>query len=258
MRILKKIIFILGVLSLLTIILVSTTLFVAKHIRIKEIVENEIEQSLGINVTIREVTLSPLLAQVGLKGVTIHNPDGFAEDELAYLESLRFVFDPIEVLTRKKPNIYLTTLDLKRLNIIKNKEGKINLKELIPVGGSLAKNAETPFYFDVLVLSIGQVKYTDYSGPEKKEHKYTIGIKDATFVGLKDENAVVKMIVYKAIENTDIGRMINMTFVPVVSAVGDTIDSAWSTAKVATKGAWEIATLPLKLIFGKPTKSDGE
>lgn len=258
MRIIRKIVFVLGILSLLTIIMVATTLFVAKHIRIKELVENEIEQNLGINVTIREVTFSPLLAQIGLKGVTIHNPEGFIEDELAYLESLHFAFDPVEILTRKKPNIYLTTLDLKRLNIIKNKEGKINLKELIPVSSSVVKPDETPFYFDVLVLSIGQLKYTDYSGAQKIEHKYTIGIKDAAFVGLKDENAVVKMIVYKAIENTDVGRMINMTFVPVVSAVGDTLDSAWSTAKIASKGAWEIGTLPLKLLFGKTKKSSEE
>lgn len=254
MIILKRIIFILGIISLGIIILLSVTLFGAKHIRIKELVEYEIEQNLGINVTIKEVTFSPLLAQIGLKGVIIHNPDGFVEDELAYLESLHFAFDPIEVLTRKKPNIYLTTLDLKRLNIIKNKEGKINLKELIPVSNSVVKPDETPFYFDVVVLSIGQVKYTDYSAAKKKEHKYSIGIKDAAFVGLRDENAVVKMIVYKAIKNTDVGRMINMTFVPVVSAVNDTIDSAWSTAKVASKGAWEIATLPVKIIFGKANK----
>lgn len=258
MRILKKIILLLGSLSLLIIILISVTLFVVKHLRIREIVENEIEQSLGINVTIKEITFSPLAAQIGLKGVTIHNPDGFAGDELAYLESLHFVFDPIEVLTRKKPSIYLTTLDLKRLNIVKNKEGEINLKELIPVEDSSDEEVETPFYFEVVVLSIGQVKYTDYSGSQKTEHKYTIGIKDAVFVGMNDENAVVKMIVYKAIEHTDIGKLINMTFVPLVSAVSDTMGSAWGTAKVATKGAWEIATLPFKLIIGRQKKSNNE
>jgi len=254
MRILKRIIFILGIASLVIIILLSVTLFVAKHIKIKEIVENEIEHSLGINVTIREITFSPLLAHIGLKGVTIHNPDGFPGDELAYLESLHFIFDPLEVLTQKKPNIYLTGLDLKRLNIIKNKQGKINLQELIPVSGPRVKNIEVPFRFDVVVLSIGQLIYTDYSGSSKRERKYAIGIKDATFVGLNDENAVVKMVIYKALENTDVGKMINMTFVPVVSAVNDTIDSAWSTAKVASKGVWEIATLPMKIIFGKVNK----
>lgn len=252
MKIIKRIIFVLGILSLIIIILVSVTLFVAKHIRIKDIIEKEIEQSLGINVTIGEVTFSPLLAHIGLKRVTIHNPEGFVEDELAYIEYLHFVFDPIEVLTRPKPNIYLMAIDLKRLNIIKNKDALINLKELIPVKDeSNGQDMQTPFYFDVVVLSIGEVRYIDDSAPVRKETKYAIDIKDATFVGLKDENTVVKMIVYKAIQNTNIGKLINLTIVPVISAIGDTVDAAWSTAKIGSKGIWSIGTLPIKLIFGK-------
>ncbi|TAM42930.1 AsmA family protein [bacterium] len=251
MRILKRIIFILGVLSLAILILLSVSFFVLKHLKIKEIVENEIEHSLGIGITINELEFSPLLAHIGLKGITVHNPPGFPEDELAYIESLHFVFDPIEIITRRKPNIYLMALDLKRLNIVKNKEGKINIKELIPVKDeTAAAEAKAPFYFDVLILSLGQVTYSDYSGARKKEYKYTIGLKDAAFVGLKDENAVVRMVVYKALENTEIGKLINLTIVPVLSSIEDTVDAAWGTAKIGAKGIWEIGTLPIKLLSG--------
>ena len=252
MKILRRIIFSLGLLSLIILILLSVTFFVLKHLKIKEIVENEIEHSLGISITIKELEFSPFLAHIGLKGITVHNPPGFPEDELAYIESLHFVFDPVEIITRSKPNIYLMALDLKRLNIAKNKEGKINIKELIPVkDGPAVKEAETPFYFDVLVLSVGEVTYSDYSGRSKREYKYTIGLKDAAFVGLKDENAVVRMVVYKALENTKIGRLINLTIVPVISSIGDTVDAAWGTAKIGAKSAWEIGTLPIKLLFGE-------
>lgn len=239
---------------MIVIILLGGTFYLAKHIRLKDIVEKEIEESLGINVSIGEITYSPLLAHIWLKQVTIHNPAGFSEDELAYIEYLHFVFDPLELIIRKKPNIYLTAINLKRLSIIKNKERKINLKELIPVKDVTdpkgAGSPANPFYFDVLVLSIGEVKYTDENTHPRKEVKYNIGIKDATFVGLTDENAVVKMIVYKAIQNTDLGKLINLTVVPVFSAISNTVDSAWSTAKVGSKGIWEIGILPIKLILG--------
>ncbi len=252
MKILRRIIFTLGVLSLCILILLLVTFFVVKNFKIKDIVENEIEHSLGINITINEIEFSPFLAHIGLKGVTVHNPAGFPEDELAYIESLHFVFDPIEIVTRRKPNIYLLALDLRRLNIVKNREGKINIKELISVRDDPAvRNTETPFYFDVLVLSIGQVTYSDYSGSSKKEYRYNIGIKDVALVGLKDENVVVKMVVYKALENTEIGRLINLTIVPVISSIGDTVDAAWGTAKIGAKSIWEIGTLPIKLFFGE-------
>lgn len=251
MRVLKRLLITLGIFFLvLQILLFSVFLFV-KHLRIKEIVERQIEHDLGINVTIDKIEFSPLLVHIGVSGITIHNPEGFSEGELAYINSIHFVIDPLETIIRRKPNIYLFTLNLERLNIIKNKEGKVNIKEIVPVTeGKPSKETETHFYFAVLVLSIGEVKYIDYTGPYKVEHKYPIKLKNAAFAGLKDEKEVIKVIVYKAIENTDIGKLINLTIVPVVTQLRDTMDSAWGAAKTGAKSAWGIVTLPFKLLSG--------
>jgi len=252
MKIIRKLILTFGVIFLVLVILLIASFIITKHLKIREIVESQIEQSLGIDVSIDKIEFSPLLAHVGASGITIHNPSGFEEKELAYIDAIHFVFDPIEVITSKKPNIYLLGLNLKRLNIIKNKEGKVNIEEINPLTNEdAAIQDKTPFYFNVLVLSVGQVRFTDYSGPDKKEHVYTIGIKNAAFVSLIDEQQVVRLIVSKAIENTDIGKIINLKIVPVVSQIGDTFNSAWGTAKAGAKGAWGIATLPFNLLFGK-------
>ncbi|MFA5276102.1 MAG: hypothetical protein WC417_04330 [Candidatus Omnitrophota bacterium] len=252
MTIIKRFLIFLGLVFSFLLILSFTSFFILKNLRIKEIIEDEIEHSLGINVTIEKVEFSPLFTRIGATGITIHNPAGFLEDELAYINSIYFVFDPAEMLSRNKPNIYLFAFDLKRLNIIKNSAGKVNIKEIIPVKDEKAEeNDQTPFYFDVAVLSIGEVKYTDYTQGVKKGTTYRIGIKNAAFVGLKDEQELTRMIIYKAIENTDIGRLVNLKIIPVVSQVGDTIDAAWATAKSGVKSAWSIVSLPVNLIFGK-------
>jgi hypothetical protein len=252
MKIIKRFLIFLGLVFFILFILSVISFFILKNLRIKEIIEHEIEHSLGINVTIEKVEFSPLFARVGATGVTIHNPAGFPEKELAYINSIYFIFDPLEAIGRVKPNIYLFALDLKRLNIIKNSEGEVNIKEIVGVKDEESgKNDQTPFYFDVAVLSIGEVKYTDYTRKVKKETTYRIGIKNAVFVGLKDEQEVTKMIIYKAIENTDIGRLINLKIIPVVAQVGNTIDAAWATAKSGAKSAWSIVSLPVNLIFGK-------
>lgn len=252
MKILKRIVMAFGIIFLLLSVLLFTCFAIIKNLKIKNIIENEIEQSLGIRVKIEKVEFSPLLTHVGVSGISIYNPDGFVEEELAYINSIHFVFDPVEIMVRKKPNIYLFGLDLKYLNIIKNNEGKINIEEINPlINQDAVTQDKTPFYFDILILSVGQVKYTDYSGSIKKEHTYHIGIKDAVFINLKDEQEVVKMIVSKAIENTDIGKLINLKIIPVVSQVGDTVGAAWGTAKAGVKGAWSIAVLPFNLLFEK-------
>ncbi|MDD2752659.1 MAG: hypothetical protein PHN59_05965, partial [Candidatus Omnitrophica bacterium] len=95
MKFFRKIIIFLGIVFCIFLILCTTVLFVLKHLRIKEIVEDEIEHSLGIKVTIEKIDFSPLLAHVGASGITIHNPAGFGQEELAYINSIHFVCDPV-------------------------------------------------------------------------------------------------------------------------------------------------------------------
>ncbi|MDD5155992.1 MAG: hypothetical protein PHF11_05895 [Candidatus Omnitrophica bacterium] len=248
---LKRLIASLGIIFLILLVLFFSLFWFIKHLRIKEIVEREIEHSLGINVTIEKLEFSPLLAHIGAYGITVHNPPGFNGGELAYISALHAMFDPVEMLTRKKPNIYLFTVDLNRLNIIKNKDGRVNIKEIIPIKEDGPGEEQAGFYFDVLVLSVGRVSYAEYAGQAKKVYEYPIGLKNAAFIGLKDENEVVKEVIYRAIQNTSIGRLINLSVVPVVSQLNNTLNSAWDTAKSGAKGAMEIATLPFTLLFGK-------
>jgi len=251
MKMIKRLFMFLGTIFLIICILVVSTFIFVKHLKIKEIVEKEIENSLGIEVTIENIELSPLLTHIRATGVTIHNPAGFPEDELAYIKSIDFVFDPIEILTRVKPSVYVFALDLERLNIIKNSFGQVNIEQIIPVKYMNASNTDkTPFYFDIIVLSVGQIRYADYTHKVKEDKRYLINMKYATFIGLKDEQDVVKMVVSKAIENTDIGKLINLKIKPVASQIGDTMSSAWSTAKSGGRSAWSIMTFPFKAVLG--------
>lgn len=251
MKILKSIFLILGAILLVILIVSAALLFYIRSLDVKQIIEREIESQLGIKVTIEKLEFSQLLTHIEAKGVTIHNPPGFDADELAYINSIYFVLDPAQAIISKKPNIYLFSLDMARLNIIKNKEGKINLKELIPIKDVSPNKDETPFYFDVLVLSIGEVNYTEFAPSGNKTHKYPVAIKNEAFFNLPNEDDLIKLIVCKAVQNTDIAKIINLTFVPIFSNVSSTINSALGTAKTGAKSAWEIAVLPFKLIFKK-------
>jgi len=252
MKIIRKLIFAFGIIFISLAIFLLASFAVIKHLKIKEIVESQIENSLGINISIEKIEFSPLLAHIWVSGITIHNPRDFIENELAYIEMIHFVFDPVEFMIKKKPNIYLLGLDLKRLNIIKNVDGKVNIEEINPLKDKdAALKDKTPFYFDLLVLSVGSVRYVDYSGPKKKEHLYLIGLKNATFVGLKDEQDVVRMVVAKAIENTDIGKIINLKIIPVVSQINETFSSALGTAKTGARSIRGIIKLPFDLLFGR-------
>lgn len=252
MNIFKRLVFAMGIVSLIITILSVVLFLIIKHLKIKDLVESQLESTLGVQVSIGKLFYSPLLSQIGAKDVTVHNPPGFREDVMAYIPSISFVFDPIDMIILKKPNIYLFTINLDKLNIIKNEKGQANIASLGSAGSSVSPhNDAIPFYFDVVVLSIGEVNYTEYSSSGKKTHKYTIGLVNRAFLNLSDGKQVMRLIIGKAIENTDIGKLINLTFVPVVSPVYNTVNSAWGTIKTGTKSAGEIVAFPFKLIFKK-------
>ncbi|MFA5659752.1 MAG: AsmA family protein [Oscillospiraceae bacterium] len=248
MRILKRFILAFGIIFLLLAVFLAATVFVVKHLRIKDIVEYEIEQELGINVTIKEITFSPFLAHVAALGVTVHNPKGFPSEELAYINAMHFTFDPIEILFQRKPNIYLFTIDIERLNVIRNVQKKINIKELIPDKEQEDVSKEqTPFYFDAAVVSISQVNFIDYSSGHKKEHHYPVKIKNATFLDLKNGSDVVRLVISEAINCTDIGKLIHVTFAPVDT----TVSAVWNVTNSGVKGVWDIVKMPFDLLRGK-------
>lgn len=253
MKIIKKITIFFGVVFLILVLLLSTLFLLIRNIKAKDLVVNEIKKELGINVTIRDLDFSPLLTLIRARGVTIHNPSGFDEQEMAYLDYIDIVWDPMEVIMRKNPHIYIAVIDLTRLNIVKNKQGKVNIKELLPIKEKTvsAKHDTTPFCFDILVLTINEIHYTEYSGSTKKISKYKIGIKNQVFTNLKDEDQLVRLIVAKAIENTDIGKLINLTISPLTSNVFETINAAMGTAKTGARSIFEAASMPFKMLVGK-------
>lgn len=53
---------------------------------------------------------------------------GSLDYELAYINSIHFLTDLIEIITRAKPHIYVCAVDLERLNIIKNNSGGFNVQ----------------------------------------------------------------------------------------------------------------------------------
>ncbi|MFA5144482.1 MAG: AsmA family protein [Candidatus Omnitrophota bacterium] len=252
MKIIEKIITFLGIVFLIIAVLSFALFWMIKNIKAKDLIERRIERDLGINVTIEKLELSPLLTFVKAEGITIHNPEGFNEDELAYIASLSLIWDPLEMVLSKKPNIYLVALDLERLNVVKNQQGRINIKELIPIKEEEAPSEDkTSPYLNTLILSIKEVNYTNYAAAVKQTHKYTINMKNQLFIDLKDGDELMRLVIYKAIQNTDIGRLVNLTVRPIVSNVTDTVDAALGTAKAGAKGALEIAWLPFKLLFNK-------
>jgi len=249
MRAVKIIFIVLGGIFLVFSIICSAAFFLLKRVDFKAIIEKEIKTELGVNVSIQKLNISPLFTRVSAINIYVDNPAGFEEKELAYISQLHLLWDPVEAIIRKKPNIYACAIDLKRLNVVKNKEGLVNLNELPIIKNP--KPDQQPFFFYLLLISVGELNYTQYNHKgQKATRNYPVHIYREAFYNVKDEDDVAKMVIYKAIGTTEVGKLANITIVPVVSDVSDTVSSAWVTVRSGAKSAAEIVAIPFKLIFG--------
>ena len=106
-----------------------------------------------------------------------------------------------------------------------------------------------PFHPKAVVLSLGELNFIDYKTSAKGTlKKYNLGINNQIFYGLEDGDEVVKLVVAKIIENTHLGKVINLSVKPVY----DIVNTSWGMVKSNTKAIWSVATWPFKFLFVRP------
>lgn len=227
--------------------------FVAlKNIIVSRLLEKAAEGILGLNITIKDLDVSPLGTHLRMEGLTIYNPGGFEEKEMAYIPLVSIVCDPLEYIKNKKVHFYLLDLNVERINIVKNSEGLVNIKEIkvIQHSGQQQKGEKKSFSIEILRLGLGDIYYTDHrSGGATKTRKFSVHIKDAMFSNIDSPQDIIDLVILKILANTEIGKLINMSIVPIVSDVSDVVVLTGKTVEATIKGFLDGITMPLKILF---------
>jgi hypothetical protein len=107
--------------------------------------------------------------------------------------------------------------------VVKNKNGQLNLDHLKPAGskdasGKTSKPAKAPqMQIDSLRLKIGKVIYKDYSaGGEPSVQVFDLNL-DESYSNVSNVNAILPLIVTKALYNTTVGKLVNFDVKGLVS-----------------------------------------
>jgi len=225
---------------LLIIIFIFLVIFFAfvatKNIVVNKLLDMFLEKELEVNINIRDLDVSLLGGHIRIEGLTIDNPQGFPKREFVYIPSLEIVCNPFEYLKTKKLYVYFLDLNIERINIIKNEDGTINLKQFKVLE---RKESNTPPFLliDMFRLRLDDVYFIEYSLHHKPILKrYNVNIKDIGFGNLNSFEDVVKLIVLKIISQTDIGKLINISIAPFVEDTKDIILLTGKTIKDTLKG----------------------
>ena len=245
--------------KLITIIIILVVMLfilaVAKDQIVKTIVATAIEKTVGAKISIGSFSLSLLTHTLEMKDFKMYNPSGFPKGLLIDLAYIRVDLD-VPALLKKELHLRELTVELQELDLVKNKEGQLNVDSLKvsedeePEKTAIPAKEEMPLRIDILNLNIGKIVSKDYTASGEPLVKvYDINI-NKTYKNITSLRQLVMLILTEPMKSAGIkgakiyglAALTGVGFVPI--AVGTTImgkDNAQETFAVGFNKAYDAA-----------------
>ena len=243
-------------LSTLIILIILVSIFILlKNIITHYALEAAIEKNYNIEISIRDLDVSFTGRHVRMEDVTIYNPPEFKERVAGFLTKVEIYFKPISYLVRRKWHFNYLGVEIDKMNIIRNKDGTINLKrldELRKDGFHQIEDKEeagqrrSRLEVDMFHLKINEVYYIDHTPRGKPKTMYFELNFDKGFENIDSFKDVGDLILYTMISKTTIGKLLNLATGPLTE---DITNIVMLPGRVATDTIKSILRLPF--IFRK-------
>lgn len=229
----KKIFIVVAVLIVLIAAVGSAAIFWRNPL-VKMLLTKGIKEATGVNVMIEEVDVVFVPSTIKLRDVILFNPQGYPERIMADIPEIFIDYD-LHAIRRGDLHFRRVKLDLRKIAIIKDKHGRVNVDYLKKSGGGeeaveakgkpiegekpvVKKDGKTnsnSFRIDRLELKIGKVVYRDYSPdapvPELELNFYTHDV----FKNVTSLAQVVRIVLARAVYKTTIQDLVGIDISPL-------------------------------------------
>jgi len=169
---------------------------------VRAIMEHNIRAQTGMDAEIGRVKLGLLEPTLEIQDLKIFNPPSFGGTPFLDIAEIHAEYDRA-ALAQKQIHLTLLRFNLAELDIVKNREGQINIQAL--AGKSKTKpgvaapsfKKETGYDFngiDALNVSFNKARYIDLQNP-KNNREQTIGIQNCVVPKVKSANDLAGLFV---------------------------------------------------------------
>ncbi|MGA2775658.1 MAG: AsmA family protein [Candidatus Omnitrophota bacterium] len=155
---------------LIVIIIAFFTIGILKDQIIKSVVTVVATQVTGAPVHIDGFSLGLFKHSIRISASRMFNPSGFPRGILVDLPRINVDYD-LSALLRKKLHLFNVEVELKEMDLVRNKEGKLNVDALKVVEEGKNKqgkpSGQMPLQIDMLKLGMGRIILKDYSSEKE-------------------------------------------------------------------------------------------
>jgi uncharacterized protein involved in outer membrane biogenesis len=233
---------------------------IGKNLIAKTAVKSGIRAMTGLQMDIGNIEVGIANTRIGINDIKLHNPSEFTDRLMVHLPEI-YINYALDAFFRGRVHLEEVRIDLKKLIVVRDKDGMLNLNALKVAKKETGKEKKTEVRIDILDLKIGEVEYKDYSlGSDPKPITYKVNIHEK-FHNITDLDEMGKLILMKALIKTNIARLANFDTdflrsgvsetLKKASDIGKPVKKAGEKATEAVEGITEDIKKQLKLPFGK-------
>lgn len=214
---------------------VVVLLFAGKNYIAKTGVTKGVKAVTGLSMEIGSMDVGILDTFVDIQGLILFNPPEFTEKIMVNIPEFHVDYNLVSFLGGKT-HLEEVTINLQKLNVIKDKKGNFNIDSLRVVqeqkaAGKPAEQKKSSLMIEVLELLIGKVVYTDYStGTVPKTYEFDINVHEK-FHNITDVQAVGKLILVKALMGTNLADLAQFEIGSIASDVSGTLKKVTEAGK---------------------------
>jgi uncharacterized protein involved in outer membrane biogenesis len=222
-----------------------------RNIIAKSALEKAVNMLTGLKMSVANVNVGVFRSVVEVKELKLYNPPDFDEKLMLDLPNVFLGYD-LGAFLKNQIHLKVLKIYLKEAVVINSAEGKLNIQVFEKFqpkdkGQPKAEQKSAEFLIDFLSLKIDKVIYKDYfkrKSPQVLE--FNVGI-DEEYRNIDDPNVLVRLVTFKALMNTAIGRLANFDVdqfkidtSKLVKDAGQTLDGVMEGAKGLDKTGKDI------------------
>ncbi len=199
---------------LMGIVALFVILLLARNVIGGWIAKGAIQRLTGFQTHIGQLNIRLTRPEIIARDVAVRNPpDAFREHRAMEINRIETVYHPTAFLQRKL-HFQKLILDISQVMAVKNASGEINLKRLQSKASASGQDATSKessrFQIDELVISIGDVLYTDEKRGTAQPKVYRMNVKNRVYRNIKSSEQVKRIVSELMLEQVP-GNILGLT-----------------------------------------------
>ena len=189
--------------------LVFVGLVLGRNLVAKVVVERGVKLVSGLPLEVQSIDVGLPKTCVAINGLKILNPQGYSEKVMADISQFYADCD-VPTFLKKKIHLRDVRIHLEKFVVVRDADRRLNIDALKALQARQKQVAPFPMQIDSLELKIRKVVYTDYAlGDKPVTQEFNVDLNE-TFRDITDPDALVNLIVLKALMSTTIASLANI------------------------------------------------